>query len=99
MKSGAAAASPSSKRARAEPARARSGYGDIQPGEGDNETVTGPNGYEPSPFIPVYKELRQLPGVEYSPCIDREELLQHIQDAAFYIHPNVWEKTFCVSLA
>ena len=74
-------------------------YGDIQPGEGDNETVTGPNGYEPSPFIPVYKELRQLPGVEYSPCIDREELLQHIQDAAFYIHPNVWEETFCVSLA
>lgn len=74
-------------------------YGDIQPGEGDNETITGPNGLEPSPFIPVYKELKQLPGVEYSPCIDREELLQHIQDAAFYIHPNVWEETFCVSLA
>ena len=74
-------------------------YGDIQPGEGDNETVTGPNGLEPSPFIPVYNELKQLPGVEYSPCIDREELLPHIQDAAFYIHPNVWEETFCVSLA
>jgi glycosyltransferase involved in cell wall biosynthesis len=74
-------------------------YGDIQPGEGDNETITGPNGLEPSPFIPVYKELKQLPGVEYSPCIDREELLPHIQDAAFYVHPNVWEETFCVSLA
>ena len=74
-------------------------YGDIQPGEGDNETITGPNGLEPSPFVPVYKELKQLPGVEYSPCIDREELLEHIQDAAFYIHPNVWEETFCVSLA
>ena len=74
-------------------------YGDIQPGEGDNETVTGPNGLEPSPFISVYKELKELPGVEYSPCIDREELLSHIQDAAFYIHPNVWEETFCVSLA
>ena len=74
-------------------------YGDIQPGEGDNETITGPNGLEPSPFIPVYNELKQLPGVEYSPCIDREELLPHIQDAAFYIHPNVWEETFCVSLA
>jgi glycosyltransferase involved in cell wall biosynthesis len=74
-------------------------YGDIQPGEGDNETITGPNGLEPSPFISVYKELKQLPGVEYSPCIDREKLLPHIQDAAFYIHPNVWEETFCVSLA
>ena len=74
-------------------------YGDIQPGEGDNETITGPNGLEPSPFIPVYNELKQLPGVEYSPCIDREELLPHIQDAAFYIHPNIWEETFCVSLA
>lgn len=74
-------------------------YGDIQPGEGDNETITGPNGLEPSPFVSVYKELQKLPGVEYSPCIDREELLPHIQDAAFYIHPNVWEETFCVSLA
>jgi FkbM family methyltransferase len=74
-------------------------YGDIQPGEGDNETITGPNGLEPSPFVSVYKELQKLPGVEYSPCIDREDLLPHIQDAAFYIHPNVWEETFCVSLA
>ena len=74
-------------------------YGDIQPGEGENETITTENGLEPSPFIPVYKELQALPGVEYSPCIDREELLPHIQDAAFYIHPNVWEETFCVSLA
>jgi FkbM family methyltransferase len=74
-------------------------YGDIQPGEGENETITTDNGYETSPFIPVYKELKSLPGVEYSPCIDREELLSHIQDAAFYIHPNIWEETFCVSLA
>lgn len=73
-------------------------YGDIQPGEGENETITTNNGYEPSPYIPVYKELKSLPGVEYSACIDREELLSHIQDAAFYIHPNVWEETFCVSL-
>ena len=74
-------------------------YGDIQPGEGENETITTDKGLKPSPFIPIYKELQALPGVEYSPCIDREELLPHIQDAAFYIHPNVWEETFCVSLA
>lgn len=74
-------------------------YGAVQPGEGDEETITTENGLEPSPFIPVYKELQALPNVEYSPCIDREDLLPHIQDAAFYIHPNVWEETFCVSLA
>ena len=47
-------------------------YGDIQPGEGDQETITTDKGLEPSPFIPVYKELQSLPGVEYSSCIDRE---------------------------
>jgi glycosyltransferase involved in cell wall biosynthesis/GT2 family glycosyltransferase len=45
------------------------------------------------------EELKTLPGVVYSPCIDREELLSHIQDAAFFIHPNIWEETFCVSMA
>jgi glycosyltransferase involved in cell wall biosynthesis/GT2 family glycosyltransferase len=50
-------------------------------------------------FIRAIEELKSLSEVEYSPCIDREELLPHIQDAAFFIHPNVWEETFCVSLA
>ena len=45
------------------------------------------------------EELKTLSGVEYSPCINREELLSHIQDAAFFVHPNIWEETFCVSLA
>lgn len=50
-------------------------------------------------FIQAIEELKSLSGVEYSPCIDREELLSHIQDSAFFIHPNVWEETFCVSMA
>ena len=25
--------------------------------------------------------------------------MSHIQDAAFFVHPNVWEETFCLSLA
>lgn len=50
-------------------------------------------------FIEAIEELKTLPNVEYSPCIEREQLLSHIQDAAFFIHPNVWEETFCVSLA
>lgn len=49
--------------------------------------------------LEAIEELKSLPGVEYSPCIDREALLPHIQDAAFFMHPNVWEETFCVSLA
>ena len=49
--------------------------------------------------VEAIEELKSLPGVEYSPCIYREALLPHIQDAAFFIHPNVWEETFCVSLA
>ena len=49
--------------------------------------------------LEAIEELKSLPGVEYSPCIDREELLPHIQNAAFFVHPNVWEETFCVSMA
>jgi len=50
-------------------------------------------------FIDAIEELKSLPNVLYSPCIEREELVSHIQDAAFFIHPNVWEETFCLSLA
>jgi len=50
-------------------------------------------------FSQAIEELQSLPNVFYSSCIDREDLLAHIQDAAFFIHPNVWEETFCVSLA
>jgi glycosyltransferase involved in cell wall biosynthesis len=49
--------------------------------------------------LEAIEELKSLPGVEYSPCIDREQLFPHIQDAAFFVHPNVWEETFCVSMA
>jgi len=49
-------------------------------------------------YIEAIEELKNLQGVEYSKCIDREELLPHIQDAAFFMHPNLWEETFCVSM-
>lgn len=54
---------------------------------------------EKDEYLKAIEELKTLSGVVYSPCVDREDLLQHIQDAAFFIHPNVWEETFCVSLA
>jgi glycosyltransferase involved in cell wall biosynthesis len=56
--------------------------------------------YGPSndPFIELYEYLKTLPNVEYSSVIDREELVQHYQESAFFIHPNIWEETFCVSM-
>ena len=49
-------------------------------------------------FIELYEYLKTLPNVEYSPVIDREELVKHYQESAFFIHPNIWEETFCVSM-
>lgn len=54
---------------------------------------------ETEEFLEAIEELKSLPNVLYSPCIEREELVSHVQDAAFFIHPNVWEETFCLSLA
>ena len=56
--------------------------------------------YGPSndPFIELYDHLKKLPNVEYSAAVDQEELVSHYQEAAFFIHPNIWEETFCVSM-
>jgi glycosyltransferase involved in cell wall biosynthesis len=54
---------------------------------------------ETQEFLEAIEELQSLPNVLYSPCIHREELVSHIQGAAFFVHPNVWEETFCLSLA
>jgi hypothetical protein len=54
---------------------------------------------EEDPYIELYEYLKSLPNVIYSPAVDQAELIEHLQDAAFFIHPNIWEETFCVSLA
>lgn len=54
---------------------------------------------ETQEFLEAIEELKSLPNVLYSPCIHREELIAHVKDAAFFVHPNVWEETFCLSLA
>jgi len=51
------------------------------------------------PYTELYEYLKSLPNVIYSPAVDQQELIEHLQDAAFFIHPNIWEETFCVSLA
>jgi glycosyltransferase involved in cell wall biosynthesis len=57
--------------------------------------------YGPSndPYIELYEDLKTIPNVEYSQAVNQEELVSHYQDAAFFIHPNIWEETFCVSMA
>ena len=49
-------------------------------------------------FINLYDHLKTLPYVEYSAAVDQAELVPHYQEAAFFIHPNIWEETFCVSM-
>jgi len=50
-------------------------------------------------YTEVYEDLKSIPNVEYSQAVDQKELVSHYQDAAFFIHPNIWEETFCVSMA
>ena len=51
------------------------------------------------PYIELYEELKKLPNVEYSAAVDQEELIECYQESAFFIHPNIWEEVFCVSMA
>jgi len=51
------------------------------------------------PYLELYEELKKLPNVEYSAAVDQEELVSAYQESAFFIHPNIWEETFCVSMA
>ncbi len=57
--------------------------------------------YGPSndPYIEIYEALKSIPNVEYSQAVDQKELVKPYQESAFFIHPNIWEETFCVSMA
>ena len=51
------------------------------------------------PYVDLYQDLKLLKNVDYSAAVDQEELIKHYQESAFFIHPNIWEETFCVSMA
>ena len=51
------------------------------------------------PYLDLYEKLKTMPNVEYSAVVDQEELVKHYQESAFFIHPNIWEEVFCVSMA
>jgi len=49
-------------------------------------------------YIELYEKLKALPNVKYSRAIDRELLIFHYQESAFFISPCIWEETFGVSM-
>jgi glycosyltransferase involved in cell wall biosynthesis len=55
-------------------------------------------GPQNDPYFELYDYLKSLPNVEYSRAIDREQLIQHYQQSAFFISPCIWEETFGVSM-
>jgi len=55
-------------------------------------------GPQNDPFIELYDHLKTLPNVEYSRAIDRQQLIQHYQESAFFISPCIWEETFGVAM-
>ena len=50
------------------------------------------------PYIETYDALKLLPYVDYSEAVDQSELVKHYQESAFFIHPCIWEETFCVAM-
>ena len=50
-------------------------------------------------YVDTYQKLKTYPNVEYSRAVPQEQLVSHYQESAFFIHPNTWEETFCVSMA
>lgn len=50
------------------------------------------------PYIELYEHLKKMSNVEYSVAVDQEDLVKHYHESAFFIHPNIWEETFCVSM-
>ena len=55
-------------------------------------------GPQNDPFLELYEHLKTLPNVYYSRAIDRQQLIQHYQESAFFISPCIWEETFGVSM-
>ena len=50
------------------------------------------------PYIELYEELKLNPSVEYSSAVTQDELVKHYQESAFFVHPNIWEETFCQAM-
>jgi len=46
----------------------------------------------------LYETINRLPNANHYYPIEHKELATHLRDAAFFLYPNTWEETSCVSL-
>ena len=49
-------------------------------------------------YIEAYSELIRMPGIDWYSAVDNDLLVQEYQESALFVHPNIWEETFCVSM-
>lgn len=53
---------------------------------------------DPEHYKELYREINQLPNAQHFYPVEHKELALHLRDAAFFLYPNTWEETSCVSL-
>lgn len=47
----------------------------------------------------LYEQLKKMQNVEYSQAISHKDLAKEFSTASVLAYPNIWEETFCVTLA
>ena len=50
-------------------------------------------------YKPLYDQAKQLPNVNYKGYISNEDLMKQMYNYHIFAYPNIWEETFCVSMA
>lgn len=53
---------------------------------------------DPKEFLELYEEINSLPNARHYYPVQHKELAEHLRDASYFIYPNIWEETSCVSL-
>jgi hypothetical protein len=53
---------------------------------------------DPQEYLALYDKINSLPNAKHHCPVEHEELAEHLRDASYFIYPNIWEETSCVSL-
>jgi hypothetical protein len=53
---------------------------------------------DPEHYKELYETINQLQNAQHYYPVEHKELAIHLRDAAFFLYPNTWEETSCVSL-
>lgn len=51
-----------------------------------------------SDYNKLFDEIKNLPNATHYYPVEHAELAKHLEDAAYFLYPNTWEETSCVSL-